>query len=110
MLTAKEAAAILGIPVRSFYDLGLECYRYGPRLTRWKRSTVEEHRERCRSTSTSPSSDGDGPISDASLAVAVSAAPSFSPQAGRAPRRKRSIRRKQRARMHLQLVSSAPSR
>jgi len=53
MLTAREAAGLLGISRRAFYDLRLPCYRFGPRLTRWSRADLEEYKNKCRSTSTS---------------------------------------------------------
>src|SRR5258707_8168759 len=58
MLTARCAAIYLGVPLRTFYALGLPCYRYRPRCTRWALQDLEAYKEKCRSTSTAPKSAG----------------------------------------------------
>jgi len=49
-MNAREAAKYLGISLRSFYDLGLPCYKYGPRMSRWEKAELDEFKLKCRST------------------------------------------------------------
>lgn len=48
MLTAREAAELLGVPLRTFYDFRLPCFRYGPRCTRWATEDLDAFKESCR--------------------------------------------------------------
>jgi predicted DNA-binding transcriptional regulator AlpA len=42
LLTARQAAELLGISVRSFYRLPIRRYTLAPRLTRWAVQDLEE--------------------------------------------------------------------
>ena len=52
MLTAAQSSAFLGIPVRTFYDLAIPCYRYGRKCSRWARAEIEAYRHTARATRT----------------------------------------------------------
>lgn len=109
MLTAREAAALLGISVRSFYDLRLPCYKYGPRMARWDVADLEAYKRSCQYTSTSPSNAGAGPSCAASV-DADTEHQNFSRLVGRGNALKPSISRKQRGCSHLRLVRSGGTR
>ena len=50
-LKAKEAAEWLGVPVRTFYALGIPGIRYTPRCTRWELAELQAYKDKCRYTS-----------------------------------------------------------
>jgi hypothetical protein len=54
MLTARQAASYLGVPLRTFYGLVLPCYRYAKRCTRWSLQDLEAFKSACRFTSIAP--------------------------------------------------------
>ena len=87
MLTAKQSAAVLGIPVRTFYDLGLPCYRYGPRCASWAMSDLKEYQAKCRFTSTKPKADG-ATVSAVALTASVTSLQNSFRKAGAEPKRK----------------------
>jgi predicted DNA-binding transcriptional regulator AlpA len=93
MLNAKESAAFLGVSVRAFYDLGLPCYKMGPRLTRWARADLEEFKQSCRCISTKTKAAG---VSDSAvvLTASVTSLRNSFQKAGAAPRPKRTTARK----------------
>lgn len=49
MLTARKAAEYLGLNVRSFYELGIPCYKYSPRRSRWDKADLDAFKAQCRS-------------------------------------------------------------
>ena len=93
MLTAREAAALLGVSVRAFYDLALPCYKFGPRLTRWARAELEDYKNQCRCTSTKPKADG-ASVSAVVLTASVTSLRSSFRKAGAGPKRKPTTARK----------------
>jgi len=54
MLTARQAASYLGVPLRTFYGFALPCYRYAKRCTRWSLQDLDAFKSACRFTSTAP--------------------------------------------------------
>ena len=87
MLNVSEAAAFLGIPKRTLYDLRLPCYAYSARCTRWKRIDLEEYRESCRFTTTKDKTAG-GLCSAVALTARVTSLRSSFLKAGAAPKLK----------------------
>ena len=49
MFTARKAAEYLGVPVRSFYEFGIPCYKFGPRRSRWDKADLDAFKAKCRS-------------------------------------------------------------
>lgn len=93
MLTAQQAADLLGVPVRTFYDFRLPCYKYGHRCTRWDRADVEEYKRKCRFTSMAKSIAGDSRSIVLSTAPETGLLDSFR-KAGVEPRPKRTTESK----------------
>lgn len=64
MLTAKEAADLLGVERRTVYDLAaphgpIPCYRMGKRCIRFTEEDVAEYLQACRHTTMTPTISGD---------------------------------------------------
>ena len=52
LLTARQAAAYLNVPLRSIYELGLPRYTLSARRIRFHKDDLDAHLAKCRSTLT----------------------------------------------------------
>jgi len=64
MMTALEAADILGVALRTMYDLAapigpIPCYRMGRRCIRFDEKDLREYLQSCRHTTIAPAITGD---------------------------------------------------
>jgi excisionase family DNA binding protein len=113
MLTAAEAAKLLGLSARTMYDLAkagrVKCYRMGlgAGAVRFDPADLEEYKRTCQSSVTTPAA---GCISSAvQLPGSDSALTSFFRKAGRGPKQSDSTSRKRRDKLPLRLVSDSDS-
>ena len=110
-ITAKEAAAVLGLSARKLYELAasgqMACYRFGGAV-RFDRADLETYKASCRSPATTPAN---GSISlTASLPGSGSALTAYFRKAGVKSRPTNSTGLSQPGSLPLQLVSQSPNR
>lgn len=108
MLTAEEAAKLLGISKRTIYELAapagpIPCYRMG-RTVRFERTDLDEYAKSCRYTSTKTSHVGVLNLT-ASSPEGESGLLKLFRKAGLDPKRKPTSKKKRRDFSHLQLVA-----
>lgn len=107
MLTVKQAAEVLGVSLRTMYDLAapngpIPCYRIG-RTVRYEQSDLENYKTTCRCTSTKTSPAGVSRLT-ASSPEGESGLQSYFRKAGLVPKLKPTTRKKRTDSSHLQLV------
>ena len=110
-ITAREAAARLGLSARKLYELAasgkLACYRFGGAV-RFDRVDLEAYRASCRSPVTTPAN-GSTSLT-ASSPARGSALTEYFQKAGRKSRQTSTIVSKPPGSSPLQLVSQSPNR
>lgn len=114
MLTAKEAAPLLGLKPRTLYALAaagkIACHRLGvgDGALRFELADIEAYKTACRSPATTPAA-GCSSLTASSPEPDGSALTAYFRKAGREPRRKPTTSGKQRGSTSLQLVATGPN-
>ncbi len=99
MLTAQEAAKLLGVSKRMMYDLAaphgpVPCTRYSTKYVRFKQEDIKDYEKSCQYTSTKPQIVGVSHLT-ASSPAGESGLQNFFRKAGLEPKRKPMIKKKQ---------------
>ena len=111
LLTAKEAAPLLGLKPRTLYALAaagkIACHRLGvgDGAIRFDPADIEAYKQSCRSPATMPAA-GSSSLIASSPELGGSALTDYFRKAGREPKRSPTTRRKAPASTRLQLVSN----
>lgn len=110
MLSVKQAAELLGVSLRTMYELAapngpIPCYRIG-RAVRYDQSDLESYKKTCRCTSTRQRADGVLNLT-ASSTDSASGLLNYFRQAGLAPKSKTTNREKRPGSSRLRVIRAS---